>query len=1013
MLELHLLGELKVLVDRRALDLPASKKSRALLGYLVATGKPHLREVLCELLWAGPDDPRASLRWSLTKIRPLVDQPNATRLVADRERIAFEPKGAQVDLWSLRDEIGPDPTQASTAALRRAAARFEGELLAGLDLPDCYRYHEWCIAEREATRRQRTRILAILVERLPDPEEALQFARERVKVDPLVEAAHVDVVRLLTLLGRRREALDQFEACRRLFANELGTKPSVALLQARVGLGEPEPAKVGAAASQPALHLPAPGWPVFGRAVQLAEIEALLREAARGLARGMSLLLGEPGIGKTRLLEELAVGTRALGGSVFFGRAYEAEMVRPYGAWTDAFRSASLGELPGELARDLAPLLPELGSRAEPERDRSRLFDAVKGLLAHLSSKPSNPVIAVILDDLQWLDEASTALLHFVVRGLGPSRLIIACGARSQEVTENMAVSRLVRTLSRDQRIRLTRLAPLDPEATSRLAAAIEPAIDAARVASESAGNPLFAVEMSRALVRGEPRLSDSLAALIEDRLARIDDATRDLLPWAAALGRSFTLAALEHVTRLPATELFRALRELEQRSIVSASTSNEGYDFVHDLVRAAAYRGLSEPRRRLIHAHIAHVLEGSSGTDAARNAEVARHAALGGDGALAARASLAAAEACLRLFANEEAARVADAGLQYADGLESGLRLRLKLDLVRVLVRSGRWISRQQVLGDLAFRLSCEARDSGLFAEAAQGFYTLSILQHDGGDFEGAHSSTILAEAVGRATDPLTCAQVLGKSAQCLAHLDRDMDRAAAMASEAAALAEQAGQPELLYLVWADALLHAYRGDYPASFAAFERTLVVARREQDHYAEFECLARITLLHLEQGDHAKALWRSAELAEVAAKMGEGSERPVAEALEAYARYATGEVDGDARLERALTALREVDVKGMLASVLIFAAALDLDRGQPERAERRAEEALGAAEALKRRSTVAAARAMLARVALARGQRDRARVHLKTVQAEVRKPFGVSAWARAEVSRVAEELALAL
>jgi predicted ATPase/DNA-binding SARP family transcriptional activator len=1010
MLEIHLLGELKVLMDGRAMDLPASKKTRALLGYLVATGKAHLRETLCELLWAGPDDPRASLRWSLTKIRPLVDQPKISRLLADRERIAFEAKGAQIDLWTLRDEIGADPTRTSTDTLRRAAARFEGELLAGLDLPDCYRYHEWCIAEREATRRQRTQILAILVARLSDaPEDALGFARERVKVDPLVEAAHVDVVRLLTVLGRRREALQQFEACRRLLANELGTKPSVALLQARLSLGDPEPAKLGATVSKPGPSMVTPGWPVFGRAVERAEIERSLREAADGQGRGMTLFLGEPGIGKTRLLEELAIGARGLGGSVLLGRAYEAEMVRPYGAWTDALRSAALGELPGDMKRDLTPLLPELGSHGEPERDRSRLFDAVTKLLAHLSATSNRP-IAVILDDIQWFDEASTALLHFVVRGLGPSRVIIACGARPQEVTENVAVSRLLRTLSRERRVRLLRLAPLDADATARIAAAIEPRIDATRVASESAGNPLFAVEMARALVRGETRLSDSLADLIEDRLARIDDATRDLLPWAAALGRSFTLAALERVTRLPAIELFRALRELEQRSIITASASNEGYDFVHDLVRAAAYRGLSEPRRRLIHAQIAQVLEGSSGTDAARNAEVARHAALAGDGALAARASLAAAEACLRLFANEEAARIADAGMQYADGLDRDARITLKLGLVRVLVRSGRWAARRHVLGDQAFRLSCEARDAGIFAEAAQGFYTLSILQHDGGDFEGAHASTILAEAVGRETDPLTCAQVLSKSAQCLAHLDRDMGRAAAMASEAAALAEQAGKPELLYLFWADALLHAYRGDYPASFAAFERTLVMARREQDHYAEFECLARITLLHLEQGNHAKALSRSVELADVAAKMGEGSERPVAEALEAYARCAVGEANGELRLERALTTLREVDVKGMLASVLIFAAALDLGGGRPERAERRAEEALGAAEALKRPSAVAVARAMLARVALARGERGRARAHLRAVQAEARKPFGVSAWARAEVSRVAERLA---
>src|SRR5580698_8246834 len=89
-LEIRLLGELRVVRGGQPLGLPASKKTRALLGYLVASGRPHLRQKLCELLWPGPDDPRAALRWSLTKIRALLDEPSAARLIADRERVAFE-----------------------------------------------------------------------------------------------------------------------------------------------------------------------------------------------------------------------------------------------------------------------------------------------------------------------------------------------------------------------------------------------------------------------------------------------------------------------------------------------------------------------------------------------------------------------------------------------------------------------------------------------------------------------------------------------------------------------------------------------------------------------------------------------------------------------------------------------------------------------------------------------------------------------------------------------------------
>src|SRR5438270_878183 len=95
-LSVRLLGELAVVADGAPRVLPASKKTRALLGYLVATRVPHTRQRLCDLLWDGPDDPRAALRWSLTKLRPVVDAAGIVRLNADRERVGFDMNGACV-----------------------------------------------------------------------------------------------------------------------------------------------------------------------------------------------------------------------------------------------------------------------------------------------------------------------------------------------------------------------------------------------------------------------------------------------------------------------------------------------------------------------------------------------------------------------------------------------------------------------------------------------------------------------------------------------------------------------------------------------------------------------------------------------------------------------------------------------------------------------------------------------------------------------------------------------------
>ena len=173
----------------RTAELPASKKTRALLGYLVATGRPHLRQRLCELFWDdGPDDPRAALRWSLTKLRPLLNEANAIRLVCDRNHVGFEACGAELDILTIRQLLGSDVAAAPLSALKTAAALGGGEFLDGLDLPTCYRYQAWCLAEREAFSALRLSALSALIGR-ERPVEALTYARMLIAADPLSNLA--------------------------------------------------------------------------------------------------------------------------------------------------------------------------------------------------------------------------------------------------------------------------------------------------------------------------------------------------------------------------------------------------------------------------------------------------------------------------------------------------------------------------------------------------------------------------------------------------------------------------------------------------------------------------------------------------------------------------------------------------------------------------------------------------------------------------------------------------------
>lgn len=127
-LRISLLGEIGVGDAGGEVPLPPPRKTRALLGFLVATGRPHRRERLCEMFWDLPDDPRAALRWTLSKLRKVLDRPGRTRIVADRERVRFDGAAACVDVQDIRARLQGHEvlSVAELAPLQTAAGRAIG-----------------------------------------------------------------------------------------------------------------------------------------------------------------------------------------------------------------------------------------------------------------------------------------------------------------------------------------------------------------------------------------------------------------------------------------------------------------------------------------------------------------------------------------------------------------------------------------------------------------------------------------------------------------------------------------------------------------------------------------------------------------------------------------------------------------------------------------------------------------------------------------------------------------------
>ena len=990
MLEIRLLGHLEVLRDGKPVPLLPSKKTRALLAYLAATPGPVTRGHLCELLWDGPDDPRAALRWSLTKIRPLLDDAAVRRLVTDHDRVSFEPTEASVDVATLREDVGPSPASLPTSALARAVDRFRGEFLEDLDLPDCYRYHEWWAGEREALRTLRVTVLATLVDRLRDtPDAALKYARARVLVDPFSEAAHLSVIELLGACSRTREALQQYEGCRRMLDGQLGARPSAALERARMALGS---ARTAADPPSRSREPASPPPSLVGREAERSRIAGAIGAAKANASREVLWISGEPGIGKTRLLEEAGAQMRAVGGLVLAGRGYEAEMVRPYGPWIDALRSTAFTIADAAVRRDLAPLVPEL-SEERSAVDRHRLFDAVTALLHSLSTE--RPV-ALTLDDAQWFDEASAGLLHFVARALAASRVAIVCGARSADTADNAAVAGLLRALRRDGRIHEMPLDRLDAAAIRELVAGISAKVDVDRVFAESEGNALFAIEIARALARGDAAVSDTIEELIADRLAQVDERARVLLPWAAAAGRSFSPEILRVVSGAAPGELVGAMAELERRGVIRPSGAL--YDFTHDLIREAAYGQLSEPRRRIVHLQLARAFSALPDPQGAFAGDVARHAAIGGDPELAARASAVAGDRSLRMFAYTEAWALAERGMQQLDSLPRETRIPLHMALLRIAVHASVGAPRERNLEAEVMRLTAEAEEAGLAAEVSTGFHLLSLRHHRKGDYAAAHEETLRSAEASRGADALTTARALGNAARCLALIERDIPRAEALLREARTIAAGAGV-EPKDIPWGLGLVYAFYGDYEQAVRHLESAATLAHAEQDHWAECECLQRLALIELERGASSAARDRARDMARVAARMGEGSEAPFAATLEALANSRLGEPGADEAVERAIATLRTIDAKVMLARSLAVRAVIDLDRGDVARAEARADEALQAAETVGRRSEIALILAVKARAALARHDAAAARRFISAAAGDLQDRDAIAAHAR--------------
>jgi pimeloyl-ACP methyl ester carboxylesterase/DNA-binding SARP family transcriptional activator len=203
-ISIRLLGELTVFRNGHLVKLPTSKRTRALLAYLAITARPHRRDRLCEIFWEIPDDPRGALRWSLSKIRPLVNDKGFERLIADRERVSFLVTEIKTDVNELVDKI--DNQELSALELKEIEQKLQKTLLEGIELPNQPLFQQWLTGERQEINRLRGKILARLsFKNEINLSERLKWIQTWLEVEPFNPKAATHLLVTLEQMGRTDE----------------------------------------------------------------------------------------------------------------------------------------------------------------------------------------------------------------------------------------------------------------------------------------------------------------------------------------------------------------------------------------------------------------------------------------------------------------------------------------------------------------------------------------------------------------------------------------------------------------------------------------------------------------------------------------------------------------------------------------------------------------------------------------------------------------------------------------
>ncbi|EXG82268.1 ATP-binding protein [Cryptosporangium arvum] len=593
-LRLHILGPLRVGRAGVGLDVGPPRQARLLALLLAQAGRPLSTAMLVDLLW-GDDAPASApnvVQRYVGALRRLLEPELPARepgsyLRRQDSGYLFVPGEGMLDLVAFRQRV--EAARAALAEQRpeaalsdyiRALELWEGPAADGLrhgaGATGVFaaldgEFFDACVAAAE---------LSIRLER---PQQVLRPLRLASAMDPSCESVNTALHAVLTAAGPPSATADDATVTRES---------------------------------------------VVGRAAERVTLQRAVSASLDG-GTGLVFLEGEPGVGKTRLLEEAALDADRRGVLVLWGRCREGDGAPAMWPWIqivegvlDARGSADRDQGPtGELVHLVRQREGDVVEAALPvEGSQFRLFRQVVDLLARTAAP--RPVL-VLLDDLQWADTASLQLLGYLAEWL-PERTVVVGALREHGVLSDPELTRMLSTVSRVSGHRRIHLGPLGPDEVTELVRreiGRDPAPEVARgIYTRTAGNPFFVRELARLLADGGVFTPEALTRggvpstvrdVVRDRMDGLGDRTSELLRTASVVGRDVDLRLLAGITRLDVASCLAALEPVHALGLLATVPGDPfSVRFTHDLVRESVARDIPQARAARLHLAVADGLE-------------------------------------------------------------------------------------------------------------------------------------------------------------------------------------------------------------------------------------------------------------------------------------------------------------------------------------------------------------------------------------------------------------------